>query len=125
MTCEEPTRPIPAEIHVVSEIVLFGPTVMHHVVHVQADERDAMRLFGMNPRNRLGRHQDQQNMRLFSVSTKATFDADPFVDDVPRIEHASLTAFFKAIGYSFRRNRYARCERALAAFGGEVEAIAA
>lgn len=125
MCSEEPVRTPSGGTHVVSEVVLFGATVMHHVVDVQDHERDAMRLFGLKRRSGNERHQDRQNMRLFQISEKRSFDAHPFDDDAPSVEHASLTAFFEAVGYSFRRNEYARCERALAAFGIDPEALAA
>lgn len=97
----------PSEIHVVTETILFGPDVAHHVVTVGPDEHDRHRLFDRRPRNGLGRHHDTVNDRVFSSSTKASFEYARFEDGVPMIEHASLDAFFKAIGYSFARNRYA------------------
>lgn len=41
------------------------------------------------------------------IDTKTSFDFDPFPSDIPVVEHATLAAFFKAVGYSFSRNRYA------------------
>jgi len=97
----------PSETWVMTEVVLFGPDRTRHVVTVGAGEFDRLRLFGMRPTKGLGRHQDRTNDLLYMVETKATFDADPFPNDIPVVEHASLADFFKAIGYSFSRNRYA------------------
>jgi hypothetical protein len=105
----------PAETHVVTETILFGPDVAHHVVVVGEGEHDRHRLFDRRPRKGLGRHQDRTNDRIFSSSTKSSFEFGRFDDGVPMIEHASLDAFFKAIGYSFARNTYAArpaCEQA-------------
>lgn len=96
-----------AEIHVITETILFGEDVAHHVVTVGPDEHDRHRLFRRRPKNRLGRHHDTTNDRLFSSSTKSSFEFGRFDDGVPMVEHASLDAFFKAVGYSFARNRYA------------------
>lgn len=97
----------PSEIWVITEVVLFGPDRAHHVVTVAPDEEKRLRLFRMTPRKSLGRHQDRTNDLVYMAQTKITFDHDPFPSEVPLVEHASLAAFFKAVGYSFSRNRYA------------------
>lgn len=115
----------PAETHVITETILFGPDVAHHVVTVGEGEHDHHRLFDRRPKKGLGRHHDTVNDRLFSSSTKSSFEFGRFEDGVPMIEHASLDAFFKAIGYSFARNRYApraACDQAEGDSSGSVHA---
>lgn len=97
----------PSEIWVITEVVLFGPDRAHHVVTVAPNEEHRLRLFRMTTRKSLGRHQDRTNDLVYMTQTKVTFDHDPYPSDVPVVEHASLAAFFKAVGYSFSRNRYA------------------
>ena len=107
MTDTHDEAPRPAVMHVLSEVVVFGPTTTHHVVAVQDGERDTLRLFTRKPGKGLGRFHDEENMRLFSHERKESFDRHP-QDEGPIVEHASLAAFFKAVGYSFRSNAYAQ-----------------
>jgi hypothetical protein len=105
----------PADLHVLSEIVVFGPTTTHHVVALQDGEREALRLFVRKPGKGLGRFHDQEGMRLFSHEWKETFDRNAHNDVAPIVEHASLAAFFEAVGYSFRKNAYSPRQEAIAA----------
>lgn len=110
----ETTTP-PADLHVLSEIVMFGSTSIHHVVSLQAGERETLRLFIRNPGKGLGRFHDQEGMRMFSHEWKETFDRNAHNDVAPIVEHASLADFFASVGYSFRKNAYAVRDAAIAA----------
>lgn len=103
-TPSDPARP--ADVHVLTEVVVFGPTTRHHVVTLLDGERETLRLFVRKDHRGLGRFHDEENMRLFSHQRKDDFDRYT-QDEAPIVEHASLAEFFAHVGYSFRRNAFA------------------
>lgn len=101
-------RVLPPVLHVFTAIRMFGPDLANHVVPITREDWDKHRLFERKIGGNLGRNFDTTNDVLYKSQTKTDFDRYGHEDDepVPTIEHESLDAFFKAIGYSWSRNAY-------------------
>lgn len=108
----ETGRPLPKpESHVFTATRMFGPDLAHHAVVVAPADFDRLRLFGLKIRGDLGRHYDRTNEILYSSERRDAFERYRFDDGLEIVEHESLNAFFKAIGYSWSRNAYRAAEQ--------------
>jgi len=101
-------RIMPPVPYVFTTTHMFGPDIAHHVVPIADADHDRKRLFERHIGKDLGRNYDRTNDVIHTSQTKSDFDRYHYDDGtpVPTIEHESLDAFFKAIGYSWSRNAY-------------------